>query len=559
MNKLLRSLPLLFCLSWTVAVAQQYPGYTLYSTGSSTNAYLIDTNGTTFHTWTFSSTARTGYSSHLMPGGILWRSVSRSGNSFTGGGMTGQIQKVDYNGNVLWDYVHSSSTYCLHHDHCPLPNGNVLLISYELKTPAEVSAAGCTQSITMWPEKIIEVQPTGPTTGTIVWEWHAWDHLVQNVDPSKANYQTSIVDHPELLNINYGTQKDWIHMNGIDYNPVLDQIIVSSHYLNEWWVIDHSTTTAEAASHSGGSSGKGGDLLYRWGNPAAYGASGARILNVTHDAHWIAENCPGAGNMIGFNNRGISNTQSSVDEIIPPRSGYNYTRTPGAAFSPASYDYRLACNGYSSNMSSVDVLPNGNKLVCMATAGLIYETDPAGATIWSKTLTGNCPQAHRYSECYVNTPAPSIPQITESGNTLYSTPGMLYQWYLNGDPIQGATGQNFIPTEDGNYVVRVIDSSACLYSYSLTYKFTGLPSGLTEVQPLRMVIYPNPSSGIFHLQNLESVKSFSVNVYSSVGQLVFTGTDVETMDLTSLSKGIYTVSISSPDHLSINKKISITD
>lgn len=62
-------------------------------------------------------------------------------------------------------------------------------------------------------------------------------------------------------------------MNGIDYNPVLDQIALSTHNLNEWYIIDHSTTTAEAATSSGGNSGKGGDLLYRWGNPAAYQAT----------------------------------------------------------------------------------------------------------------------------------------------------------------------------------------------------------------------------------------------------------------------------------------------
>jgi hypothetical protein len=105
-------------------------------------------------------------------------------------------------------------TYCSHHDICGLPNGNVLLIAYELKTPTEVSAAGCNQSITMWPDKIVEIMPTGPTTGSVVWEWHIWDHLVQNVDANKANYQSSIVAHPELLNINYSTQKDWMHMNG---------------------------------------------------------------------------------------------------------------------------------------------------------------------------------------------------------------------------------------------------------------------------------------------------------------------------------------------------------
>jgi hypothetical protein len=70
------------------------------------------------------------------------------------------------------------------------------------------------------------------------------------------------------MNLNYGasaTQTDWIHLNSIDYNSVLDQILLSSHAISEVWIIDHSTSTAQAASHTGGNSGKGGDIIYRWG------------------------------------------------------------------------------------------------------------------------------------------------------------------------------------------------------------------------------------------------------------------------------------------------------
>ena len=48
--------------------------------------------------------------------------------------------------------------------------------------------------------------------------------------------------------------------NAISYNPILDQIVLSSRHMNEFFVIDHSTTSIEAISHSGGDSGKGGDL-----------------------------------------------------------------------------------------------------------------------------------------------------------------------------------------------------------------------------------------------------------------------------------------------------------
>ena len=280
------------------------------------------------------------------------------------------ILKTDNNGNVIWDYVYSTVNYCSHHDICPMPNGNVLLIAYELRTAAEVVAAGSKSNIIMWPDKIVEVKPTGATTGEVVWEWKSFDHLVQNVDPSKKNYYPSISDHPELLDINYKTTKDWLHMNGVDYNAELDQIAFSSHNLNDIYVIDHSTTMAEAASHSGGKYGKGGDLLYRWGNPQAYGASRAANFKVVHDAHWVPAGCPRAGSLVGFNNQGVSNTKSSVDIITPPYTDYrNYSKTAGAAFEPTTYTYRHAANGFTSNEGGSQQLPNGNMIVCVAKAG----------------------------------------------------------------------------------------------------------------------------------------------------------------------------------------------
>jgi len=62
-----------------------------------------------------------------------------------------------------------------------------------------------------------------------------------------------VADHPELIDINFGGRHaDWNHLNSIDYNEEFDQILLSSHNQNEIWVIDHSTTTEEAAGHTGG-------------------------------------------------------------------------------------------------------------------------------------------------------------------------------------------------------------------------------------------------------------------------------------------------------------------
>lgn len=542
-----------------VANAQQYPGYTSYSIKNTSTAFLLDTNGTTYHTWTDATAKKTGYSTYVMPGGYLWRGIAKTGNSFTGGPICGEVQKLDYNGNVIWDYVYSTTAYCSHHDICPMPNGNVLLIAYESKTSTEVAAAGCsTYAGTMWPDKIVEVMPTGATTGTVVWEWHAWDHLVQNTNASAANYQTSIVNHPELLNINYNAQKDWLHVNGVHYNPILDQITFSSHNLSEIYVIDHSTTTAEAASHSGGNSGKGGDILYRWGNPAAYGATGTKILNVVHDAHWIAEDCPNGGELMGYNNQGISTTASCTDIFNPPVAGYNYSITLGSAYLPSTYTLRQASGGYNSNEGSAQQLPNGNILVNMGISGYIKEFSPSGTLLWSKTLTGGNAKAFRYPECYINNAAPAIPTISESAGTLNSTSATTYQWYLNGQPIAGATNQSYTPTQSGIYLVRITDANGCVYQYSQGYNFA-VPTGIHELEELTFNIFPNPSSGIVNIQDTFSTgKRFDIFVYDALGKLILQNKTLYQLDLSEYGNGMYTIAIQPENAKPIHTRVIIS-
>ncbi|NVO19912.1 MAG: aryl-sulfate sulfotransferase [Bacteroidetes bacterium] len=397
------SLFTIFVLLTECAFTQNYTGYTLYFPQGGTKAYLTDVSGANYHTWTFNSNASTTYATYLLAGGVLLRTVNHQGNYFTGGPISGEVQKVDWSGNVLWDFVYSTQDYCTHHDIQGMPDGNVLLISYERKTAAQVVQAGCTQSLEMWPDKIVEIQPVGTNGGNVVWEWHAWDHLVQDHDPSKDNYGV-VADHPELLNINYHTAKDWIHMNGIDYNAELDQIVFSSHALNELYVIDHSTTIAEAASHSGGNSGKGGDFLYRWGNPAAYQAQGTADFNVVHDAHWISADDPAHPNeLCGYNNKGGAGNKTCVDIFNPPYNGYNYLYTPGSAYAPSTYDWRYTYSGnQQQDNGSSQQLPNGNTLVCIGMNGLILELNPSQAQVWSKSVGTTIAQAFRYPPCFVN-------------------------------------------------------------------------------------------------------------------------------------------------------------
>lgn len=552
-----KSIFIIFIITSINIKAQQWNGLTLVAKQNSTSALLVDTAGVTVKTYT--ATGGTGYSAYMEPGGTMVRSLKITNSTFTGGGACGAIQKVDANNNVTWTYTVSSSTDYSHHDHCVLPNGNVLIIAYESKTQTQLATAGGTNTslATIWSEKVIEVQPLTATTGTVVWEWHVWDHLVQNVNSLKSNYQTTIVDHPELLNVNYKSTKDWLHMNGIDYNPILDQIVLSTHNLDEWYVIDHSTTSAQAASHSGGNAGKGGDFLYRWGNPAAYQATGTKILNVTHDAHWIPEGIPNTGRLVGFNNGGQTtpSSKSTIDQILTPITNYNYSITAGSAYTPATYDSRLVCTAYNSNMGSSEQYVNGNQLICLAIAGTIYETNAAGSVLWTHSAGGSCSQAHRYSTCYLNNTPPPIPTITLAGNDIQSSSATTYQWYLNGNLISGATSQNFTPTQSGIYVVRTTDVNGCVYRYSNGYNYSATVS-VQDIETKDVTIYPNPTEGIIDLNfNFQNPNTVTVVVYDALGKIVYNNTNTFRIDLTNFTNGVYTMSVSLDNKKPLYKKI----
>ena len=117
-------------------------------------------------------------------------------------------------------------------------------------------------------------------------------YAIRSYYASKPNYGV-VASHPELLDLNYPPvvlgDGDWNHVNGIDYDPVHDWIVLSARSQDEIYVIDHSTTTAEAAGHTGGARGKGGDILYRWGNPEAYqaGTAANQQLFGQHDPRFV--------------------------------------------------------------------------------------------------------------------------------------------------------------------------------------------------------------------------------------------------------------------------------
>jgi len=397
--------------NWTVGLVfcdeRASEGYTLFAPIPSNTTYLIDHEGRLVHTWTSPGGHRPALSAYLLPDGDLLRTANIAASSpgnFSGGGTGGKLERISWGGELEWSWEYSSETFISHHDIEPMPNGNILMIAWEERTEAEAIQAGRNPEIAsdspggqnnVWPDHIIEVEPVGNDSANIVWRWHAWDHLIQDYDPSKDNYGV-VADHPERININYagGTgnaagRADWMHCNGIDYNPVLDQIAISCRSMHEIYIIDHSTTTEEAAGSIGGNSGKGGDILYRWGNPQVYhqGLSSDQQLFGQHDVNWIPEGHPHAGSLSLFNNGNDRYpSYSSVEILSPPtdESG-NYTIQSNGTYGPNAPDWswNLGEVMYSGSISGVDMLPNGNMVVTHGTKGTLLEVDSSGEVVWT--------------------------------------------------------------------------------------------------------------------------------------------------------------------------------
>ncbi|MGY0393235.1 aryl-sulfate sulfotransferase [Bizionia sp. KMM 8389] len=362
-----------------------FDGYTLLSPLGSPHTYLINNEGFVVNKWSSEMRALVSY---LSPEGNLIRAITQPDNNFSSGA-TGAIEILDFEGNQLWFWEYNTPEHVLHHDIELLPNNNLLVTVWENKSATNAINQGRDPNLlnenAVWHCKILEIEILENNQAQIVWEWSVWDHLIQDFDNTKANYGV-VSEHPELLDINFSNgSANFNHINSIDYIEEFDQIVLSSRVFNEFWIIDHSTTTEEAASHSGGSYNKGGDLLYRWGNPQTYnsGTDSQQRLYGQHDVTWIGNSNNADGNFLLFNNDRFLN-KSSIDEVlIPQNTDGSYNLEPHIANLPESYAWSF--NDpliYSPRLSGANRLNNGNTLITMGGTGTIFEVNASGSIIW---------------------------------------------------------------------------------------------------------------------------------------------------------------------------------
>lgn len=361
------------------------------------NACLINKVGDTLKNWDFGY--ELGNDAKILPNTNIIGMFRADSPTFSFGGYGGVVRLFDFEGNELWNYEYANEDHLSHHDVLHLDNGNVMFQAWERVPPSEASALGINTTTDIYTESLIEVNPT---TNQIVWEWHSKDHSVQDVFPAVTSTYGTVSDNPQLININYnleggnGTVSETgnvMHCNGIFHDSEKDVIYLSIYMYSEVWVIDHSTSTSEAASHTGGNYNKGGDLLYRFGNPTAYNNSeGERLFYRTHTPNIIKDNYPGAGNFLIFMN-GYDETQGSIIyefevpntfDLVP-----NQDNEPLIVWSFEEEDL------FYGRISGAQRLSNGNTLICEGDYGF-WEVTSDGEIAWKYSTEGSFWRAYAY-------------------------------------------------------------------------------------------------------------------------------------------------------------------
>ncbi|MDB4285680.1 aryl-sulfate sulfotransferase [bacterium] len=494
----------LLVLATSILGQSTFQGYALYNELGRNTTYLIDKDGNIAHSWQLQTACN--YAVLLKENGNIIRGGVYPMNVIFGAAVGGMVQEIDPSGNVVWEFVYSDANRVSHHDITLMPNGGVLLTAWEVKSNAEMAALGYTGNGQKYVTHFIEVQQDSTSSnGKIVWEWHMYDHLVQNVDPAKPNYAV-VKENPQLLDINVSTSgfgggggfgADWLHVNGVDYNEDLDQLVFSSRFLSEIFVIDHSTTVAEAASHSGGNSGMGGDIMYRWGNPSNYDTPGSQYITAAvHDTRFITDDGrPNGGYIQFFNNEGGPGNSSAVDALKTPWNGTTYDKVPNQPYAPFAYSWRHECRDNANGQSASNRLSNGNTFVALS-GDYMYEVDSLGVLVWQ--YNAGPAKAFRY-EC--------------------NHPG-----------------------------IQALLANPCFQP--------GV--GISDLEVRNIKLFPNPSTGVFILRDLPtSIKQLEMSVLDLTGKEVAVQIIGDQIDLSNQPVGMYFLRLVIDGEQTITKKITI--
>ncbi len=374
-------------------------GYTLLN-----NLYfgtlLIDMNGKIIHRWG----PLDPQPAKMLPDGSIIKGRGAKIHGFSCSDF-GILEQIDWSDNVTWSFNDWDEERARqHHDferegnpvgyYAPDQNfidyGKTLILAHKNIINKSISR------ITLIDEVIYEVDWNGSLTG---FQWNASDHFDQMGFDNKTKH--GIYVNPGIL-----CDGDWLHVNsmstlGDNIWYLLDPINYS--YFNPQNIIISSRNTNFIAIISRNT----GDIVWKVGSNYSNNDFGAKLgqLIGPHHAHMIPKGLPGEGNILVFDNGGLS--------------GYGYFGMPSnfrlwsrvIEFNPISFEIvwqyshirvnwwfpRTGENHrfFSYYVSSAQRLPNGNTLISEGANGRVFEVTNSSEIVWEYFTPFRIPQLYR--------------------------------------------------------------------------------------------------------------------------------------------------------------------
>lgn len=220
-----------------VDLASAFDGLVLVTPLKSKETVLVDGKGKEVHIWTSAYEAAAG--ARLLPDGSILRiAVEKPAKTFrTTGLQGGRLQRIGWNGEVLWDFWNAATYHMVVGDATILPNGNVLMLVAEYKSQDDVLALGRDRDrVTyegLYAPGLMEFEPKGDKGGRLVWRWSAWDYVSKLSAGTGARLESGGID------INSDILGRGLTATEFDYDSDSDKVLLTLPALGEAWVIEH--------------------------------------------------------------------------------------------------------------------------------------------------------------------------------------------------------------------------------------------------------------------------------------------------------------------------------
>ncbi len=245
---------------------------------------------------------------------------------------------------------------------------------------------------------------------------------------------------------------------------------------------------------------------------------------------------------------------ASIDNTAGGTTSVTYTTTTSADGCVNTCDFDVTVYDNTIDITAEDMTVCEGEAIDFPSGSGIYDPSTVdNSTAGTTTVTyymaqgTDCENSLSFDVTVLEAPDATISQ---DGYELSTSASGDLQWYMNGDPIDGATESTYTCTEDGDYYVIATDTSGCT-DQSNTITVSG-----TDVETHNLIdfsIYPNPAEGRIYIDVPEN--TVNLTIYDITGKAMLKKSDFSTgtIDISAFTSGVYLIEIEKDELTGIKK------